>query len=123
MNRMPQANAVATGRSTHVLTVQGQVRLSRVAVSLDVEHPIGPVNISTPDQMQRRLRAPIGAIEVERILTDLAVVADQPLLVDISQVALPTGVAGEIKHVPDKRTPQIGPLMKRCPRRLVIQVL
>src|SRR3954452_10123913 len=108
---MPQADSVSTGGGTNILPVQRQMHLRGVAVGLYIEHSIGTVYIPPPDEMKCRLRAPVGAIEVKRVLPNFAVTTDEPFLIDVHQIPFPTGIAREIEHVPDEGAPEIRPLL------------
>src|SRR3569833_2145993 len=123
MHGAPQAYAARTGGDTNIPTIQREMRLGGVAVGLYIEHSVGTVYIPSPDEMQCRLRAPVGAIEVECVLTNFAVRTDEPLLVDICQITFPPRVAREIEHVPDECAPEVRSLLQCSPRGLVVEIL
>jgi hypothetical protein len=95
----------------------------RIAVGLHVNDPVWAVSVASPRQVQGRLRAPICTVEIERILADFSVVADQALVVDVSQITLATGVAGEVEEVPDENAPEITPRAQDVPRPFVVCAL
>src|ERR1700747_971735 len=120
---MPRADAVGAGRDTDVPAVHLQRGLRGVAIGFDVDDAVGAVNIATPGEMKRGAAVPIRTIEIERVLPDRALIADETLLVDICEITLSAVGTGEIEHVPDEFTPQIGTAPELHPGLLVVVAL
>src|SRR3954463_16175847 len=97
--------------------------LGGVAVGFHIEHTVRAVDIPPTNEVQRRLRAPVGPVVIERVFANLTVVADQSFLVDVGQITLAARVAREVEQVPDERAPKIRTLMQSTPGGFVVEIL
>lgn len=74
--------------------------LGLIGVDLHLRHGLGALYIPAAAQVNKRLIAPIGAVEIVGVLTDQTVHRYQAFLILTGSAALVAGCYSEIKHIP-----------------------
>ena len=98
------------------LSVEPQFGRAAVAEGLDGGDGLRALHGALAYEVDKAvLRVPVGLVEVEGILPDLAVVGDQALIIAAHVVALAAAGHGEVEHVPDERAPQVGTRLQLAP--------
>ena len=103
------------------LYIEGHLRL--VGVYLDLGLILHPVHIAAAAYMNEGLLAPPCLIDIEGILSDFPVEGNQSLVIDAVVPCLLAGICREVKHVPNERGPQIGPLGEHLQHMLMVNGL
>ena len=90
------------------LAVEQQRDFRLVGVDIDAALAGGAVRKAAAADMHHRRGGPVGLVNVEGVLLDLAVVGHKALVVAALAAALVAGVGRKVEHVPHMGAPDIG---------------
>ncbi len=113
-----------TGLTSRRDAIDKQPDLGAVGVDLDLGLRLTAVDITLSAQVDHRLCAVPGRlVEIERVLAQRAVKADQTLLVFAVLAALVATVGGKVEEIPNVGGPKPGPCLYHAQHMLMIQRL
>ena len=88
--------------------IQIQRHFRQVGIDLHLGDRLGPVHIPATAGVHKGFLSPVGLVQVEGVLLDLAVKGNKALLVFAVLSAFIPAVGGKVEHIPDVSGPQPG---------------